>query len=92
MSPVSGGLAGVAAGIFGLVVGFPSLRLKGPYLAIATLGFGIAVYQIFVNSEALSGGRMGLVVNKLTPLFDMKDVTFNYYFNFFHIFHNLSPN
>ncbi len=74
--------AGLVAGVFGIIVGFPSLRLKGPYLAIATMGFGIAVYQIFVNSEVLSGGRMGLMVNKLTPLFDMPSVTFNYYFNF----------
>ena len=75
--------AGLAAGIFGIVVGFPSLRLKGPYLAIVTMGFGIAVYQIFVNSEMLSGGRMGLTIDKLTPLFGMSDVMFNYYFNFF---------
>ena len=75
--------AGLAAGVFGIVVGFPSLRLKGPYLAIVTMGFGIAVYQVFVNSETLSGGRMGLMVNKLTAPFDMPDVTFNYYFNFF---------
>ncbi len=74
--------AGAMAGIFGILVGFPSLRLKGPYLAIVTMGFGIAVYQIFVNSEVLSGGRMGLMINKLTPPFDMSAVTFNYYFNF----------
>jgi branched-chain amino acid transport system permease protein len=73
---------GLAAGIFGLLVGFPSLRLKGPYLAIATLGFGIAVYQIFVNFEVLSGGRMGLIINKLSPLFGLSRITFNYYFNF----------
>lgn len=74
--------AGLAAGAFGVIVGFPSLRLKGPYLAIVTMGFGIAVYQIFVNSEALSGGRMGLMINKLNPLFNMPAVKFNYYFNF----------
>ncbi|NNL78394.1 MAG: branched-chain amino acid ABC transporter permease [Desulfobacterales bacterium] len=74
--------AGLAAGAFGILVGFPSLRLKGPYLAIVTLGFGIAVYQIFVNSEVLSGGRMGLTINKLTPFLNMPEVTFNYYFNF----------
>ncbi len=74
--------AGAMAGIFGILVGFPSLRLKGPYLAIVTMGFGIAVYQIFVNSEVLSGGRMGLMINKLSPLFDMSADTFNYYFNF----------
>jgi branched-chain amino acid transport system permease protein len=75
-------LAGLAAGVFGLVVGFPSLRLKGPYLAIATLGFGIAVYQIFVNSELLSGGRMGLIISKLSPPFGLSAAVFNYYFNF----------
>lgn len=75
--------AGLSAGLFGLVVGIPSLRLKGPYLAIATLGFGIAVYQIFVNSEILSGGRMGLIITKLTPLFGLSQITFNYYFYFF---------
>ena len=74
--------AGAMAGIFGILVGFPSLRLKGPYLAIVTMGFGIAVYQIFVNSEVLSGGRMGLMINKLSPPFDMSADTFNYYFNF----------
>lgn len=72
---------GLAAGLFGLVVGFPSLRLKGPYLAIATMGFGIAVYQVFVNSEFLSGGRMGLVIHKMEPLFGLSAINFNYYFN-----------
>ncbi len=74
--------AGLIAGIFGLIVGFPSLRLKGPYLAIATMGFGIAVYQIFANSEVLSGGRMGLAIPKLSPIFGMSKITFNFYFNF----------
>lgn len=81
--PVALAGAGLAAGLFGVVVGFPSLRLKGPYLAIATMGFGIAVYQIFVNSEVLSGGRMGLTIPKLDPLFGMSPVRFNFYFNFF---------
>jgi len=60
--------AGVAAALVGLLVGFPSLRLKGPYLAIATLGFGIAVYQVIANSEPLSGGRSGLPVPRVAPL------------------------
>jgi len=72
-------MAGVITGISGIPVGFPSLRLKGPYLAIATMGFGIAVYQIFVNSKTLSGGRMGLVVTKLEPLWGLSTVNFYYY-------------
>jgi branched-chain amino acid transport system permease protein len=79
--PPSVGLlaAGVMAGIFGLIVGFPSLRLKGPYLAIATLGFGIAIYQILVNLEVISGGRMGLTVKKLPALFGLTQQATFYY-------------
>lgn len=73
--------AGLVTAFFGLLVGFPSLRLKGPYLAIATMGFGIAVYQIFVNSKFLSGGRMGLVIDQLTPLFGLSLVNFYFYVN-----------
>jgi len=72
-------VAGLAAGLAGVVIGFPSLRLKGPYLAIATLGFGVAVYQIFVNWEVLSGGRSGLAISKLEPLFGMSRATTVYY-------------
>jgi len=54
--------AGLTAAAAGAVVGFPSLRLKGPYLAIATLGFGIATYQILANVPVLSGGRTGLSI------------------------------
>jgi branched-chain amino acid transport system permease protein len=71
--------AGVMAGIFGMIVGFPSLRLKGPYLAIATLGFGIAIYQILVNVEVISGGRMGLTVKKLPALFGLTQQATFYY-------------
>ena len=57
--------AGLMAALFGVLVGFPSLRLKGPYLAVATLGFGVAVYQVFSNWDVLSGGRMGIAVPPL---------------------------
>ena len=46
---------------FGFLLGLPALRLSGPYLAIATLGFGLAVIQI-IGHGALFGGHMGLVV------------------------------
>ncbi len=61
------GGAGTAAALAGLIVGVPSLRLKGPYLAIATLGFGIAVYQLLANVPWLSGGRTGLALPTLRP-------------------------
>jgi len=79
--PLSVLVAGLITGIVGVPVGFPSLRLKGPYLAIATMGFGIAVYQIFVNTPMLSGGRMGLMIKKLEPVFGLSTVNTYYYFN-----------
>ena len=48
---VGAGLAGVA----GLLVGAPSLRLRGDYLAIVTLGFGEIIRLLFNNTEALGG-------------------------------------
>ena len=69
--PIALAAAGLAAALAGVVVGFPSLRLKGPYLAIATLGFGIAVYQLLANVPLLSGGRTGLSVAPLRPLFGL---------------------
>ena len=71
--------AGTLAAVAGVVVGFPSLRLKGPYLSIATLGFGVAVYQVFVNWEALSGGRSGLAIAKLHPMLGLSSATWVYY-------------
>jgi len=47
----------VAAAAFGLVVGVPCLRLKGDYLAIATLGFGEIVRIVVQNTDAVGGAR-----------------------------------
>ncbi|HEY7678809.1 MAG TPA: branched-chain amino acid ABC transporter permease [Candidatus Methylomirabilis sp.] len=53
-------LAGaLLAGALGVLVGFPALRLRGIYLAIATLGFGEIVRTFFLNFER-TGGPMGM--------------------------------
>jgi len=58
----------ISAGIAGFVVGLPSLRLKGDYLAVATLGFGEIVRIVIQNQNAL-GGPYGMVVPlKITPI------------------------
>ena len=51
--------AGAVAAIFGFIIGLPALRLKGDYLAIATLAFGEIVRCIFKNLP-LFGGAMGM--------------------------------
>jgi branched-chain amino acid transport system permease protein len=50
-------VAGLIAAISGLLVGAPSLRLKGDYLAIVTLGFGEIIRIIFLNIPAVGGAR-----------------------------------
>ena len=52
-------MGGVAAAVAGLTVGVPSLRLKGDYLAIVTLGFGEIIRVLLQNTEAV-GGASGL--------------------------------
>jgi branched-chain amino acid transport system permease protein len=49
--------AGLAAALSGLLVGAPSLRLKGDYLAIVTLGFGEIIRILFLNFAAVGGAR-----------------------------------
>lgn len=50
---------GVTAAIAGLLIGIPSLRLKGDYLAIVTLGFGEIIRVILQNIQPL-GGSLGI--------------------------------
>jgi branched-chain amino acid transport system permease protein len=55
-------IAAITAGIIGVIVGFPALRLKGIYLAMATLGFGEMMRSFFINFSTMggSGGFHGM--------------------------------
>lgn len=53
-------LAGLFAASFGMLLGFPVLRLRGDYLAIVTLGFGEMIRVILINWYKLTGGPNGL--------------------------------
>lgn len=48
---------GMAAAIAGFIIGLPSLRLKGDYLAIVTLGFGEIIRVIILNMDLVGGAR-----------------------------------
>ena len=52
-------LGGVVAGLFGLLIGIPALRLRGDYLAIVTLAFG-EIIRAVLNNFSLVGGAGGL--------------------------------
>src|SRR5512136_2484509 len=69
---------GFISSAFGFILGLPALRLKGPYLAIATLGFGMTITTIIKHMEFF-GGRMGLQAPKLYFFgIPMKDIHFYY--------------
>ena len=53
-------LAGAAAALFGFILGFPVLRLRGDYLAIVTLGFGEIIRLLLVNLTDWTGGPDGI--------------------------------
>jgi len=61
MSPWIGLLIGACVAAFsGVVIGYPAVRLKGDYLALATFGLGVIVYSIAKNWVSLTRGPMGL--------------------------------
>jgi len=55
--PVALLAGGLAAATAGLLIGIPTLRLRGDYLAIATLGFGEIIRVIILNTESVGGAR-----------------------------------
>jgi branched-chain amino acid transport system permease protein len=59
--PIIALLAGLALALaVALLVGYPTLRLKGHYLAMATLAIGLIVYEVAVQWQAVTGGYMGI--------------------------------
>lgn len=81
--PVLGLLASVSGtSLVALAIGLPTLRLKGHYLAMATLGVGVIIHTLFVQFSGLTGGPSGLVD---VPSFSVGPITVaspvgNYYF------------
>lgn len=54
-------LAGIAGAVSGLLIGYPSLRLRGISFAIVTFGFGELVKLIFINWNNVTNGQDGLI-------------------------------
>ncbi len=77
-------LSGLSAMLCGVLLGIPTLRLKGDYLAIVTLGFG-EIVRIFLNNlDSLTGGPNGILGIRRPSLgpFAVTGATPFYYFAF----------
>jgi branched-chain amino acid transport system permease protein len=63
-------VAGLITAVFGIIIGLPTLRLRGDYLAIVTLGFGEIVYDVARNSDNFLGTGFNLTngPNGITPI------------------------
>lgn len=80
-----------AAALFGILLGIPTLRLRGDYLAIVTLGFGEIIRVALNNLDSITNGPKGISgiakpiffnynFRKLIPNFSVTDSYVNYYF------------
>ena len=59
--PVAAGLVGLAGALIcALIIGYPVLRLRGHYLAMATLAIGLIVYEVAVQWQSVTQGYMGI--------------------------------
>ena len=58
--------AGALAGLAGLVIGLPALRLTGIYLAIATIAFGFIVQEVLTRWESVTRGSSGITVKSIS--------------------------
>ena len=72
--------AALLSGLVGVLVGLPALRLKGIYLAVATLAFNVILVEIITRWEGLTGGNMGQHVKAAQVLgFRFESATSFYY-------------
>jgi branched-chain amino acid transport system permease protein len=61
-------LAGLICAIAGIIIGWPTLRLRGDYLAIVTLGFGEIIPDVFRNGDSIGGHNLTNGVRGITQL------------------------
>jgi len=59
-------IAGMLAALWGIILGFPVLRLRGDYLAIVTLAFGEIIRLVLINWVALTNGNAGIQTPRIT--------------------------
>jgi len=60
--------AAIVAGLTGVIVGLPALRVKGMYLAISTLAFGFIVEEAVTRADSITGGSSGRTLEALQIL------------------------
>jgi branched-chain amino acid transport system permease protein len=78
--PLSMACAVLLSAATGIVVGLPALRVRGIYLAIATLAFGFIVEEVLTRWENITGGNSGLSVGRIVLFGWTVSTTTQFYF------------
>lgn len=73
-------IGALISAIVALIVGIPTFKLKGYYLALATLGFGIIVYTLFKELSSITGGSNGFFGIPPISIFGYEFLTDSSYF------------
>jgi branched-chain amino acid transport system permease protein len=83
ISPWFGIIGGaLISAVIALIVGIPTFKLKGHYLALATLGFGIIVYTFFKEMSSITGGMNGFFG---IPSLELFGIPINNDFRFYYL-------
>jgi ABC-type branched-subunit amino acid transport system ATPase component/ABC-type branched-subunit amino acid transport system permease subunit len=66
-------MGGLFAASAGLLIGLPALRIRGHYLALATLSFGYIIHLVLIHWESVTGGPRGLIAARPTWPFSFEE-------------------
>lgn len=80
--PVGFIAAGLVSAFFSLLLGLPTMRLRGMYFSVATMAFGEVIYQIIKNWESLTGGTKGIMK---IPAIEIFGFSFKSYDKFYYL-------
>lgn len=72
--------AGLVATFFSLLLGLPTMRLRGTYFCVSTLAFGIIVYQLFKNLKGLTNGTKGILNIPSIEIFGISFKNYNMFY------------
>ena len=66
------------AGVCGIFLGFPALKLKGPYLVMSTIGFVHITHELFLNWVSMTRGPMGITGIDFPPGFNLGELAVDF--------------
>ncbi|WP_454917921.1 branched-chain amino acid ABC transporter ATP-binding protein/permease [Xanthobacter sediminis] len=72
-------VAALVAGLFGVLLAYPTVRVRGVYLAVVTIAFGIIVENVAIEWQSLTGGTTGLSSIPAPNLFGMRLSGYGFY-------------